>query len=168
VRRVSCSTLLLTNTVFHRLQALSTFIQTQKALLTRTQNDIERLRVLRDKAIAQPSVILDDLEDEVSGVVVVVVIAIALVPLTNFYFSWTVAPFVSASEETAIQSYPRTSTGLCTLIMVRYNPHRLLYTLTSLMFLFKTPPHFTISIPSTNHRNLPFSPNPPYQTFKNT
>ncbi|KAF5372552.1 hypothetical protein D9758_005157 [Tetrapyrgos nigripes] len=47
------------------LQALSAFIQTQKALLTRTQNDIERLKELRSKAVAQPSEILGDLEEEV-------------------------------------------------------------------------------------------------------
>ena len=47
------------------MKALSTFVQTQKSLLARTQADIERLRQLKDDALSQPSLVISNLGHEV-------------------------------------------------------------------------------------------------------
>ena len=49
----------------HSLEALETFIQTQRTLLERTQTDIARLQKLRSDAIAQPDVFMSDLSKQV-------------------------------------------------------------------------------------------------------
>ena len=38
----------------YSFQALDTYIQSQKALLARTQSDLARLRRIRDQAVAHP------------------------------------------------------------------------------------------------------------------
>lgn len=48
----------------HRLEALEAFIESQKALLARTQSDVERLRALR-AAAAEYEDPLEDLAEEV-------------------------------------------------------------------------------------------------------
>lgn len=49
------------------LEALEAFIQSQKALLSRTQSDIERLRQIREQAVSEPQLVLSDLAVEVSN-----------------------------------------------------------------------------------------------------
>ncbi|THU97520.1 hypothetical protein K435DRAFT_796464 [Dendrothele bispora CBS 962.96] len=51
----------------HTLEALSTFIQAQKALLARTQNDLGRLKELRSKAQEKPDAFVDSWDEEVSS-----------------------------------------------------------------------------------------------------
>ncbi|KAF5351466.1 hypothetical protein D9757_012055 [Collybiopsis confluens] len=48
------------------LRALSSFIDKQRALLTRTQADIGRLNELRSKAIAEPEEFAENIEDELN------------------------------------------------------------------------------------------------------
>ncbi|GLB39612.1 putative SANT SWI3, ADA2, N-CoR and TFIIIB'' DNA-binding domains containing protein [Lyophyllum shimeji] len=48
------------------LEALEAFIQTQRALLARTQSDITRLQNLRSDATARPAVFMSNLEQELS------------------------------------------------------------------------------------------------------
>lgn len=47
------------------LQALSTFIDKQRALLTRTHADIDRLNELRNRAVARPEGLRDNVTEEV-------------------------------------------------------------------------------------------------------
>uniref|UniRef100_A0A0W0FXF9 Uncharacterized protein n=1 Tax=Moniliophthora roreri TaxID=221103 RepID=A0A0W0FXF9_MONRR len=49
------------------LQALSEFIQAQRALLTRTQSDIGRLNELRSRIISQPIQVANHLAEELDG-----------------------------------------------------------------------------------------------------
>ncbi len=51
------------------LEALEAFIQSQKALLSRTQSDIERLRPTREQAVSEPQLGLSNLAVEVSNFV---------------------------------------------------------------------------------------------------
>lgn len=56
-----------TNSSTHSLEALETFIQTQRTLLERTQTDITRLQKLRSDVIAQPAAFVSDLSTQVSA-----------------------------------------------------------------------------------------------------
>jgi hypothetical protein len=46
-------------------QALDAYIQSQKALLARTQSDLDRLRTIRDEAVTQPELFFDSLDEKV-------------------------------------------------------------------------------------------------------
>jgi hypothetical protein len=46
-------------------QALDAYIQSQKALLARTQSDLDRLRRIRDQAVTQPDIFFDSLDEKV-------------------------------------------------------------------------------------------------------
>ena len=48
-----------------RLEALQAFIEKQKSLLVQQQDDIQRLKTLRQKARQEPNVFLDNLAQEV-------------------------------------------------------------------------------------------------------
>ncbi|THH17982.1 hypothetical protein EW146_g2909 [Bondarzewia mesenterica] len=48
------------------LEALSTFIQSQRALLAHTQSDIERLKQLRDEAAADSQSFVDNIDDKLN------------------------------------------------------------------------------------------------------
>jgi len=56
-------------------QALDAYIQSQKALLARTQSDLDRLRRIRDQAATHPDPFFDSLDEKVSSS------SLALVPL---------------------------------------------------------------------------------------
>jgi hypothetical protein len=45
---------------FYSFHALDTYIQSQKALLVRTQSDLDRLRRIRDQATTHPSHSFDE------------------------------------------------------------------------------------------------------------
>jgi hypothetical protein len=47
-------------------QALDTYIQAQKALLARTQSDLDRLRRIRDQATSHPEPFFHSLDEQVS------------------------------------------------------------------------------------------------------
>ena len=49
---------------FCSFQALDTYIQSQKALLARTQSDLDRLRRIRDQAVAHPEPFFHSFNDE--------------------------------------------------------------------------------------------------------
>jgi hypothetical protein len=56
-----------TNLSTHSLEALETFIQTQRTLLERTQTDITRLQKLRSDVVSQPAAFVSDLSTQVSA-----------------------------------------------------------------------------------------------------
>ena len=49
----------------YSFDALEVYVQSQKALLARTQSDIDRLRLLREQAIAHPEHFFDGFEEKV-------------------------------------------------------------------------------------------------------
>jgi hypothetical protein len=49
----------------YSFQALDTYIQSQKALLARTQSDLDRLRRIRDQAATHPEPFFHSLDDQV-------------------------------------------------------------------------------------------------------
>ncbi len=51
---------------FNSFQALDAYVQSQKALLARTQSDLVRLRRIRDQAATCPDVFFDSLDEKVS------------------------------------------------------------------------------------------------------
>ena len=51
--------------IHHSLEALETFIQTQRTLLARQKSDLERLRQLRIDIIQKPYQVLSNLSNEV-------------------------------------------------------------------------------------------------------
>jgi hypothetical protein len=50
---------------FYSFQALDTYIQSQKALLARTQSDLDRLRRIRDQAVAHPEPFFPSCDEKV-------------------------------------------------------------------------------------------------------
>ena len=50
----------------YSFQALDTYIQAQKALLARTQSDLDRLRRIRDQAATDPEPFFHSLDEQVS------------------------------------------------------------------------------------------------------
>jgi hypothetical protein len=50
---------------FYSFHALDTYIQSQKALLARTQSDLDRLRRIRDQAATQPETNFHSLDEKV-------------------------------------------------------------------------------------------------------
>jgi hypothetical protein len=50
---------------FYSFDALDTYIQSQKALLARTQSDLDRLRRIRDQAATHPDSFFDSSDEKV-------------------------------------------------------------------------------------------------------
>jgi len=50
---------------FYSFHALDTYIQSQKALLARTQSDLDRLRRIRDQAATHPEPFLHSFDEKV-------------------------------------------------------------------------------------------------------
>jgi hypothetical protein len=50
---------------FYSFHALDTYIQSQKALLARTQSDLDRLRRIRDQAVTHPETIFHSFDEKV-------------------------------------------------------------------------------------------------------
>lgn len=51
--------------LFPSFHALDTYIQSQKALLARTQSDLDRLRRIRDQAATHPEPFFNSLDEKV-------------------------------------------------------------------------------------------------------
>ncbi len=49
----------------YSFDALEVYVQSQKALLARNQSDIDRLRLLREQAIANPEQFFDSFDEKV-------------------------------------------------------------------------------------------------------
>jgi hypothetical protein len=63
--RIDAFLLLLNSHLFYSFDALEVYIQSQKALLARTQSDVDRLRLLREQAAADPEHFFDAFDDKV-------------------------------------------------------------------------------------------------------
>jgi hypothetical protein len=50
---------------YYSFEALDVYVQSQKALFTRTQSDVDRLRLLREQAATDPELFFDAFDNEV-------------------------------------------------------------------------------------------------------
>ncbi|KAN0139169.1 hypothetical protein V8E53_003058 [Lactarius tabidus] len=65
IRPYRCFLLLLNSHLLYSFDALKVYIQSQKALLARTQTDVDRLRLLREQAAADPEHFFDAFDKKV-------------------------------------------------------------------------------------------------------
>lgn len=83
-------------------QALDAYIQSQKALLARTQSDLDRLRRIRDQAVTHPDLFFDSLDEKVFFVLLSLDPLITQLQLNDSVFHLDRKPDIAAEVQDQI------------------------------------------------------------------